>query len=81
MKVLADRRLFWFLKDKTELDLNNPTHLNIFVQQVLTYGKFEDVKKLLSLIDENTFKKSFNNVRNFLPREIRRFWERGSEEI
>jgi hypothetical protein len=29
MKVSAENRLFWFLKEGTELDLNNQVHLDM----------------------------------------------------
>ena len=41
MKVKSDRRLFWFLKEGTEIDLSD----------------------------------SFNRIKNFLPRDVRKFWE------
>ena len=47
MKVNADKRLFWFLKDNTELDLDSPAILDMYVQQVLMYGKAQDIKSLL----------------------------------
>lgn len=76
MKISTDKRLFWFFNDKTELNLENEKHLNMYVQQVLSYGRFEDVRNLLSTIDKGTFKKSFNRIKNFLPKEVKRFWER-----
>ena len=50
MKVSADKRLFWFLKDNTELDLDSPAILDMYVQQVLMYGKAQDIKSLFKKI-------------------------------
>ncbi len=51
MKVSADKRLFWFLKDNTELDLDSPAILDMYVQQVLMYGKAQDIKSLFKKLD------------------------------
>ncbi len=38
MRVAADPRLFWFLKEGSSLDLSDPAALDLYVQQVLTHG-------------------------------------------
>ena len=45
MKIKADKRLFWFLKDNVKLDLNDPSQLDMYLHQVITYGRTEDIKK------------------------------------
>ena len=49
MKITADPRLFWFLKEKARLDLNKPSSLDLYAQQVLTRGRSTDVKELLAI--------------------------------
>ncbi|NWF91364.1 MAG: hypothetical protein HXY46_00475 [Syntrophaceae bacterium] len=45
MKTLAEKRLFWFLKEGAELDLPNKAHLDIFIQQTLSKAKTFFLKK------------------------------------
>ena len=47
MKAILEKRLFWYLKEGTELDLKNPSHIDMYVQQVLSHGKTEDIKKMI----------------------------------
>lgn len=75
MKTVLDKRLFWFLKEGAELDLSNKTHLDMYVQQTLSRGKFSDVKGLLQKVSQQDFIESFNRIKNFLQKEVRRFWE------
>lgn len=75
MKMIAEKRLFWFLKEGTELDLTNKAHLDIYVQQIITKGKISDVKKLFKILDPSDFIESFYRIKNFLPKEVKRFWE------
>jgi hypothetical protein len=75
MKTIAEKRLFWFLKDETELDLSNKTHLDMYVQQSLSRGKASDVKKLLTIVSFSDLIDSFNRIKNFLPKEVKMFWE------
>jgi len=75
MKTLIDKRLFWFLKEGTELDLSNKAHLDMYIQQALSKGKMSDIKKLLKTVPPSDFIESFKRVKNFLPKEVRRFWE------
>ena len=75
MRALVEKRLFWFLKEGIELDLSNETHLDMFVQQTLSKGKTSDVKRLFKRVKNTDFIQSFNRIRNFLPKEIRAFWE------
>ena len=75
MKVIAEKRLFWFLKEGTEIDLSNNTNLDMYVQQSLSTGKTSDVKKLLTIISLSDFIDSFRRVKDFLPDEVKRFWE------
>lgn len=50
MKTLVEKRLFWFLKEGTELDISNKTHLDMYVHQTLPRGKTSDIKKLLKTV-------------------------------
>jgi NurA-like 5'-3' nuclease len=77
MKVSAKTRLFWFLKDSYELNLNNPSIVDMYVQQVLTRGKADDVRKLFKKLEPEVFKKSFERIKKYLPKETRMFWEDG----
>lgn len=70
-----NRNLFWFLKGNAKLKLNNPPELDAYVQQVLTHGKTNDVKKLLKSIKPLQFCESFQRLSRFLPLEVRKFWE------
>ncbi len=75
MKVPSNRKLFWFLKDDIKLDLSEPSILDMYVQQTITYGSTEDIKFLIKNITLNKIKESFQRIKTFLPFEIRRFWE------
>lgn len=77
MKTKIEKRLFWYLKDETELDLGNPAHVDMYVQQVLSSGKTEDIKRMLRILPLAVFKESFNRIKRFLHREVRKFWEAG----
>ena len=77
MKTLTSKRLFWFIKDGVELDLDNPSQRDMYVQQTLSNGKTEDIKSMLHILTVEAFHESFNRIKRFLPREIRRFWEEG----
>jgi hypothetical protein len=77
MKTVADKRLFWYLKDRTELDLENPSHVDMYVQQVLSCGKTEDIRNMMSMLTPEMFRESFRRIKRFLPKEVRRFWEAG----
>jgi hypothetical protein len=81
MKTVIERRLFWFLKEGTELDLSNKAHLDIYVQQTLSKGKLSDIKKLLRTVALSDFVESFDRIRNFLPKEVRSFWEESLGDI
>lgn len=75
MRVTLDRRLFWFLRDGVQLDLADPSAADLYVQQVLTHGRVDDVRQLFTRLDEQQFADSFKRVGRFLPREVRQFWE------
>ena len=59
MKVAPDPKLFWFLKEGIELDLDNPSTLDMYVQQILTRGRAKDVKFLLKTTGIKKFEESF----------------------
>lgn len=75
MNIPANKRLFWFLKENTSLDLSQPAILEMYVQQVLSHGRIEDVKSLLSTIKSEQFKQVFLKIKRFLCWEVRKFWE------
>jgi hypothetical protein len=77
MKIIPEKRLFWYLKDDVELDLKDPFQLDMYVQQVLSHGKEEDIRKLMKMIEPDVFKKSFERIKRYLPKEVRSFWEDG----
>ena len=75
MNILVNKSLFWFLKDNISMDLSDPSVLEMYIQQILSRGRFEDVKFLLKTVDFNRFKEIFLKIRKFLPWEVRKFWE------
>ena len=75
MKTVIEKRLFWFLKEGTELELSDKAQLDVYVQQALTGGKASDIKRLFRTIALAVFYDSFSRIKNFLPKEVKRFWE------
>jgi len=69
MKTKVNNRLFWYLKDGIEFDLENPSHVDMYVQQILSHGKAEDIQKMLEILPPEKFRKSFKRIRRFLRRE------------
>lgn len=74
MKINADERLFWFLKKGAELDLNKAPDLELFMQQVLTRGRADDVRYLLKVVEPFRFEATFRRIEHFLPSGVRTFW-------
>ena len=81
MKVTAEKRLFWFVKEGTEFDLSKENDIDMYIQQILTRGRTSDVKNLLKIINPSDFVKSFERIKIFLPKEVRMFWEDWLEDI
>lgn len=77
MKTKVNNRLFWYLKDGIEFDLENPSHVDMYVQQILSHGKAEDIQKMIKILTPEVFRESFKRIKRFLRREVRRFWEIG----
>lgn len=75
MRIKPEKRLFWFLKDNIKLDLSNPSVLDMYIQQVITYGRAEDIKDLFKRVNLLQFKSAFTRLSHFLPFEIKKFWE------
>ena len=75
VNLTADKKLFWFLKDNVKLDPSVPSHLDMYVQQIITYGGAEDIKMLFKNISLKQFELSFLRLKPFLPFEINKFWE------
>lgn len=74
-KIIAKTHLFWFLKEKTQLDLTEPSVRDMYVQQVITRGRTRDIRSLLKTVSLRELKESLQRLRRFIPREIREFWE------
>jgi len=75
MTVDADKRLFWFLKDNSRLDLNKPAMLDLYVQQIITAGTFQDVQAFLKNVSFEQLRGSLARINRFLPPEVKMFWE------
>jgi hypothetical protein len=65
----------WFLKSGAKLNMSSPADAELYVQQVMTKGNLKDVRKLLESLGEEKTKQIFLRIKNFLPLEVRRFWE------
>jgi hypothetical protein len=39
METVVEKKLFWFLKEGTKLDLSKKTHLDMYIQQILSREK------------------------------------------
>jgi hypothetical protein len=77
MKIAAKKRLFWYLKDGQEFDLYRPGHVDMYVQQVLSQGRAEDIREMLRVLSPESFLVSFGRIKKYLPKEVRKFWEDG----
>jgi len=75
MKINPSPKLFWFIKDNVDLDLSSPASLEMYVQQVISMGRTEDIKFLLKNFRNEELKQVFLNIKRFLPWEVRAFWE------
>lgn len=75
MKISADKKLFWYLKDGIQLDLSNPSQLDMYVQQVVTSGQSDDIRQLFKNVDLKQFQISLSRLGRFLPLEVKKFWE------
>lgn len=73
--VTPKKHLFWFLKEGVQLNLTEPAVLDMYVQQVITRGRADDVKSLMKTIDLEQFKKALERIARFIPVEVRKFWE------
>lgn len=75
MKITPDKELFWFLKEGASLELSDPSVLEMYIQQVISRGRMEDIKSLLRRVSFDQLKHSFSHINRFLPLEVRKFWE------
>jgi hypothetical protein len=75
VKAKAEKRLFWFLKEGAELDLSKKAHLDLYIKQTLSKGKTSDIKRLFGIVNLADFVESFSRIKNFLPQEVKAFWE------
>ena len=69
------------MKEGIEIDLNDNYQRDMYIQQVLSRGKFEDIRQLLKIISHEKFLDSFHRINKFLPKEVRKFWEEGLGDI
>ena len=74
-KIVADKRLFWFLKDRAQLDLGKPAILDMYVQQVITHGGAQDIKALFKKVGLKDLQAALKRIGRFVSAEIRNFWE------
>lgn len=74
-KIVPNPDLFWNLREGVTFDPEIPSDLDMYVQQVLTRGGAQDVRTLLRTIEQSRFQKAFERIKNFLPKEVKRFWE------
>ena len=70
-----NKHLFWFLREKTKLDTQNPASLETHVQQVITHGKTKDIKQLLKTVKPIKLQQTIKHLKGFLPKEVAKFWE------
>ena len=75
MLKTVKQNLFWFLKPNAVLDLSSPGTRQMYIQQVFTCGRAEDVRELLRDIASDQLRQSFVEMKRFLPREVGMFWE------
>lgn len=75
MEIIANKRLFWFLKEGARLNLDDAATLDMYVQQVVTRGHTQDVKALLNTVPAESLSGSIRRLGRFLPKEVRLFWE------
>jgi hypothetical protein len=47
----------------------------MYIQQTFLRGKTSDIKRLLKMVQPSDFIESFGRIKNFLPKEVRAFWE------
>ena len=73
--IVAQKKLFWFLKEGTRFDFSKKDHRDMYIQQVLSRGKIADVQELFRIIEVADFQESFARIRKFLPKEVKRLWE------
>jgi hypothetical protein len=74
-KIKVNTRLFWYLKPDTVIDLDNPTMLDMYVKQIITHGRAEDIKEMLDNIGYRRFIDSFERIKHFIPKNVKDFWE------
>jgi hypothetical protein len=65
MEIVAQKKLFWFLKEGTRFDLSNKGHRDMYIQQVLSRGRTADVQELFRIVEASDFQESFSRIRNF----------------
>lgn len=75
MKITANKRLFWFLKEGISLDLSEPSVLDMYVQQIITRGRTEDIKALLKLLKIEELQAVLKRIGRFIPQDVKMFWE------
>lgn len=67
-------RRFWYLRGDN-FDTSSSFCLDMYIQEVLSYGYSEDIRKMFKIIDKDKIKLSFSRIKYFLPLEVKKFWE------
>lgn len=75
VKIVADKRLFWFLKEGMRLNLSEPSVLDMYFQQVISRGRTEDIRVLLRTLKLKEIQDALIRIKRFIPVEVRKFWE------
>ena len=63
------------MKEGAELDLSNKAHVDLYIKQTLSRGKASDIRRLFGIVNLPDFVESFGRIKNFLPQEVKAFWE------
>jgi len=71
----ASTRLFWYLPEGAELDLDDPRERARVVRQVMLHGTYEDVVRMLRMLNRAELLEAYRAVRNTLPEDVRGFWD------
>lgn len=57
------------------MDISEQSQLDMYIQQVITHGRTEDIRALFKNVTLDKFKTALNRLRHFLPFEVGKFWE------
>ena len=57
------------------MDIDDPSTRQIYVQQVLSRGHEADIRELLRDIGVDGIHQVFDDLKRYVPAEVRMFWE------